>query len=101
MAGETSKNGSLPQLIRETVASGDFSKARLLWEEYGERFHADMLRGPVPISRLTEARELAEWTRVAALCARARAQDRLNQIAVSQKYGGSALQGHTRVTASF
>lgn len=85
--GERSVGASLPQQIRAAVASGEFSKARLLWEQYGKEFHADVLRGPIPQSRLTEARELAEWTRMAALCARAHAQDRLNRIAVAQKYG--------------
>jgi hypothetical protein len=92
---------SLPQRIRKAVASGEFSKARLLWEEYGAACRADRLRGPLPLSRLAEARELAEWTRMAALCARARIQDRLNQIAVAQKYGWPQERPRTRLLARF
>jgi hypothetical protein len=92
---------SLPQQIRDAVASDEFSKARLLWEEYGELFRADILRGPVPQSRLAEARELAEWTRMAALCARARMRDRLNQIAVAQKYGWPAERRGSTLAARF
>ena len=60
--------GGLPQRIRKAVASGEFPKARLLWEEYGETFRTGRLRGPLPLGRLAEARELARWTRMAALC---------------------------------
>jgi hypothetical protein len=91
---------SLPQRIRKAVASGEFSKVRLLWEEYGETFRTDRKRGPLPLSRLEEARELAEWTRMAALCARAHAQAKLNQIAVAQKYGRPPIPARTRVLAT-
>jgi len=101
MPRESTQAGSLPERIRRAVASGEFAKARLLWEEYAETFRADRKLGPLPLSRLAEARELAEWTRMAALCARARIQDRLNQIAVAQKYGWPHEQPRTRITASF
>ena len=101
MPDESTQIGSLPQRIRKAVASGEFPKARLLWEEYGESFRAERKRGPLPLSRLAEARELAEWTRMAALCARARIQDRLNQIAVAQKYGWPRELPKTTVAASF
>ena len=52
-------------------------------------------------SSVTEARELAEWTRMAALCARARIQDRLNQIAVAQKYGWPQKHPQASVVARF
>jgi hypothetical protein len=101
MAGETMQPDNLPQRIRDAVASGEFTKARLLWEEYGDTFRAARLRGPLPVDRLVEARELAEWTRMAALGARALIQDRLNQIAVAQKYGWPQKQPQTRVAARF
>jgi hypothetical protein len=93
--------GSLPQRIRKAVASREFSKVRLLWEEYGETFRADRRRGPLPLSRLAEARELAQWTRMATLCARAHAQAKLNQIAVARKYGCPQEQPWTRIMARF
>jgi hypothetical protein len=93
--------GSLPQRIRKAVGSGEFAKARLLWEEYGCRFHDDLLRGPVPHSRLTEARELADWTRMVALCARAHAQARLNQMAAAKKYGEPERPPETTRIARF
>jgi hypothetical protein len=100
MPGESTQLLSLPQRIRKAVASGEFPKARLLWEEYGESFRTDRLRGPLPLSRLAEARELAAWTRMAALCARAHAQARLNQIAVARKYECPPERPRTRITAS-
>jgi hypothetical protein len=99
MPGETMQPDNLPQRIRDAVASGEFTKAKLLWEEYGETFRADRQRGPLSLGRVVEARELAEWTRMAALCARAHIQDRLNQIAVAQKYGWPQKQPQARVVA--
>ncbi len=93
--------GTLPRRIRQAVAAGEFTEARLLWEEYGAQFRADILRGPVPESRLNEARELAAWTRMAALSARAHAQAKLNQIAVAQRYQTRQAQPRSRVAASF
>jgi hypothetical protein len=101
MPDESMERDSLPRQIREAVASGDLLKARLLWEEYGETFRADRLRGPLPQRRLAEARELAEWTRMAALCARAHLRDRLNQIAVAQRYGWPGSAPETTVIARF
>jgi hypothetical protein len=92
---------SLPQRIRKAVESGEFSKARLLWEQYGASFRTDRLLGPLPASRLTEARELATWTRITVLSARAHAQARLNQIAVAQKYGWPERRPQSRISARF
>jgi hypothetical protein len=93
--------GSLTQQIRATVASGEFLKARLLWAEYGRQFRADIERGPLPQTRLAEARELYEWTRMVALCARAHAQAKLNQIAVARKYGSQEKPPQTTRVARF
>lgn len=93
--------GSLPQQIRNAVASGEFSRARLLWEDYGQEFRAGILSGPMPQSGLTEARELSEWTRMTALCARAHAQAKLNQIAVARKYGSPERPPQTTRMARF
>jgi hypothetical protein len=101
MSGEPLERDNLPQQIRKAGASGEFAKVRRLWEEYGDTFRADRLRGPLPRSRLAEARELYEWTRMVALCARARARDRLNQIAVAQKYGWTEQPPQSRVMARF
>jgi hypothetical protein len=101
MPGTSIETPSLPQRIRKAVASGEFPKARLLWEEYGETFRADRSRGPLRLSRLAEARELAEWTRMATLCARSHAQAKLNHIAVAQKYGCPVERRRTRIVATF
>jgi hypothetical protein len=101
MAATTSENATLPRRIREAVARGELSRARLLWQAYGERFRADLRCGPLPQSRLTEARELAEWTRMAALNTRARAQARLNQIAVARKFGWPERRPQTTIMATF
>jgi len=76
----------LPRQIRQAVAAGSFEEAQLLWKQYAEKIRAEFQLGPVPESRLTEARELAEWTRIAVLCARAHAHDRLKQITVATRY---------------
>lgn len=101
MPNQSLEPGSLSHQIRKAVASGEFSKARLLWETYGQQFRADILRAPMPQARMTEARELAEWTRMAALGARARSQAKLNQIAVAQKYAAPQRRPQTTRTASF
>lgn len=100
VARQSLEPDSLSQQIRKAVATGELSKARSLWEAYGEQFRADILRAPLPRTRMTEARELAEWTRMAALGARARAQVKLNRIAVARKYAGPQQPLTTRV-ASF
>ena len=100
VARQSAESGITHQ-IRNAAASGEFSKARLLWEDYGRQFRADILRGPVPQSRLAEARELYEWTRMVALCARAHAQAKLNQIAVAGKYRFSEQLPQTTRIARF
>jgi hypothetical protein len=89
MSTDPNRN-QLPARIREAVASEEFSKAQFLWEQYAEQFCSDIGRGPVPESRFREACELADWTRITALCARAFARDRLARIAVAQQYEGAA-----------
>jgi hypothetical protein len=101
MPNNSPEPGSLSHQIRQAVASGEFSKARLLWETYGQQFRADILRAPMPQARITEARELAEWTRMTALRSRARAQAKLNQIAVSQKYAWPPRAPESTRVASF
>ena len=87
----------LSKRIREAVSSGEFEKARRLWVEYGNKFRQDLRRGTVPRSRLEEARQLAEWTRSTALCARAFARDRLAQIAVSRRYDRAPRESRSYV----
>jgi len=87
MTAATPHSDDLPWRIREAVAAGELAKAHQLWRQFGERLRADGACGPVSRIRLREACELAEWTRMMALCARSFARDRLSQIAVAQKYG--------------
>jgi len=86
MTPAASDAADLAGKIREAVSSGDFPEAQRLWREYGQRFREDLRRGALPHSRLTEARELAQWTKTMALCARAFARDRLQRTVVAQQY---------------
>jgi hypothetical protein len=69
----------LPTSIRNAVASGEFSRALLLWEEYAATL-ADMARrGILTEALLREASQLVEWTRTAALIARSQGFEDLAQ----------------------
>jgi hypothetical protein len=81
---------ALPARIRDAVASGEFSKAGALWAEYGDEFRKLLNTGGASLRRLDEARQLAEWTRTAALCTRAFARDRLARLAVAGRYQTAA-----------
>ncbi len=72
--------------IRLAVSSGEFRKALALWEDHARQLREEIRSGTFTKQKLAEARELVEWCRITALCAKAHAQARLHQIAVARKY---------------
>jgi hypothetical protein len=73
--------------IRRAVGSGEFRKALTLWEGHARQLRQEIRSGTFTEEKLAETRELVEWCRVTALCARSHAQARLNQIAAARRYG--------------
>ena len=73
--------------IRQAVARGEFPKALALWEEHARQLRWELQARVFSPERLAETRELVEWCCNVALCARAQAQARLDQITVAQQYG--------------
>jgi hypothetical protein len=73
--------------IREAVASGEFDRATILWNEYATRIREEIRRGTCTAGRMAEAGELVRWSRQVVLCDRARAQAQLNTIWVASRYG--------------
>ena len=73
--------------FRRAVGSGEFRKALTLWEEHARQLRQEIRSGTFTKQKLAETRELVEWCRVTALCARSHAQARLNQIAAARRYG--------------
>jgi hypothetical protein len=86
--------------IRRAVASGEFHKAQALWEENARQLRQALRNGTFSKEKLAETRELAEWCRITAMCARAHAQARLNRIAVARRYAPSSGQPASRISAS-
>jgi hypothetical protein len=92
----------LKTAIRRTVASGDFTRARRLWEQYAMACREEIRNGADPKATLEEARELMVWCRQITLAARAQAQMQLDNLArkarVAAAYGpaSSAPPGSVR-----
>jgi len=86
-----------PQLdpaIRRAIASGEFAKARSLWEEYAQQLENELRSGRGGAAWLEEARLLVEWSRQMALSAKSQALARLDKLArgsrVAAAYGSSS-----------
>jgi hypothetical protein len=71
--------------IREAMASGEFERAQQLWNTYMVQLEEEVRQGSA--IRLERVRDLMEWSRGVALCARQHAQDRLNSLLVAAEYG--------------
>ena len=68
----------LENQFREAVASGEFHRAQQLWNAYTAQFQEEVKQGRLSEARLQQVRELIEWSRSIALCARTHVQARLN-----------------------
>jgi hypothetical protein len=73
--------------IRQAVASGEFQRAALLWNEYAAGIREEIGRGTCTQARMAEAGELLEWSCGVALCERAHARSQLDTIWVASQYG--------------
>jgi len=83
--------------IREAVASGEFKRAQDLWEAYVVQLVEQLRQGSFSAAKLAQIRDLMEWSRSAALCARLHAQDRLNSLLVAAEYGNTPSSTARRI----
>jgi hypothetical protein len=72
--------------IREAVASGEFKRAQDLWNAYVVQLEKELRQGSFSAAKLAQVRDLIEWSRAVALCARLHAHDRLNSLLVAAEY---------------
>jgi hypothetical protein len=73
--------------IRHAVASGEFHRATLLWNEYVAEVLEEINRGTCTQARMAETAELVEWSRGVVLCDRAHAQSQITTMWVASQYG--------------
>ena len=66
--------------IRRAVSSREFDAAFGLWQEFVAAMGEKQRRRELTLSDIGAARDLCAWTLVAAQCARAHAQRRLNEF---------------------
>jgi hypothetical protein len=81
----------LESRIREAVASGEFKIAKDLWNAYVIHVQEELRQGSFSAVKLAQVRDLMEWSRGLALCARLHAQDRLNSLLVAAEYAGHRI----------
>jgi hypothetical protein len=87
-------DGYLTEPIRQAIASRQFQKAQLLWNDYAALLRQELAKGSVTAARMAEMRELVEWSRRAVLCFRAHAQSRLDSMRDSMRV--ARAYGHSR-----
>jgi hypothetical protein len=88
--------------IRQAVNSGEFERAQLLWSQCVAGMSDELSAGTLCAARLSEVRELVEWSRVVILCARAHLLDQINSLHVAGEYELPVPPpGHRLVEASF
>jgi hypothetical protein len=92
--------------IREAISSGEFERARLLWDSSVTGLVEEFEHGGCTEARLAEIRELVEWSRTVFLCERVRLQDQIRrqtaEIQVESGYQcGAAALAPTTVAARF
>ena len=74
-------DSNLTSAVRRAVASGEFNRARRLWEEYVAQCRDRIRQGADPKGTLEEARQLMVWCRQMTLAVRAQIQARLDHLA--------------------
>ena len=72
--------------IRQAVSAGEFSRARLLWQECAAGLAEEVSNGTLTEARLSEARRLVDWSRDVVLCERAHLLHQLNRQHVAGEY---------------
>jgi hypothetical protein len=83
--------------IRDAVASGEFKRAQDFWDAYIVQLVEELRQGSFTETKLAQVRDLMEWSRSAALCARLHAQDRLNSLLVAAEYGNRPSSASRRI----
>ena len=86
--------------IRRAVVSGDWPAALRVWETYTAGIREEIHRGTCSQARMAEAREFLDWARRVVLCARAHAQNQLNNIHVARQYEPARLPPPSFLRAS-
>ena len=72
--------------IRQAISSEEFGRAQRLWNECAAALAGELRRGCLTQARLSEVRELVEWSRNVVSCERAYLLDRLNSLHVAGEY---------------
>ena len=72
--------------IRQAMASEDWQRASVLWDQYVDAVRQEISNGTCSGERMREAREFLDWARCIVLCVRAQAQERLRALHVAQRY---------------
>lgn len=85
--------------IRRAFASGEFAKARKLWNGYGERLREAILNRTAAAADLKETRGLVEWARLVVKCSQAHSRERLAGARAAVAYAG-AVKAEPRIRAS-
>jgi predicted protein tyrosine phosphatase len=68
------------ETIRQALNSGEFGRAQVLWNECVGGLAEDVINRRLTEARLSDVRELVEWSRIVVLCERAHLQDQLNRL---------------------
>jgi hypothetical protein len=92
--------------IRQAVSAGEFGRAQLLWNQCAARLAEELSGKSLAEARLSEVRELVEWSRIVVLCERAHMVDQLNRLraelhVVAEYEMGVPAPTHRIVLASF
>jgi hypothetical protein len=72
--------------IRQAVTTGEFARAQRLWNECAARLNQELSNRSLSEARLSQIRELVEWSRMVVLSERARLRDQLNSLHVAGEY---------------
>jgi hypothetical protein len=86
--------------MRQAVAAGDWPAVLRLWELYVADILDEIGRGTCTRARIAEARELLDWAKRFALCARAHAQNRLDTLHAARQYGPEPIPPHAALRRS-
>jgi hypothetical protein len=71
-------DSELDAQIRSAVSAGHMDQASALWETYASQVVDEIRGGDCSVERLTQMRQLIEWTRGVTASGRAQAQRRLD-----------------------
>ena len=66
--------------LRRAVSAGEFVKASAIWETYATQVIDAIRGGNFSSAELAQIRELIDWTRGVATCARGQGQRRINTV---------------------